>query len=62
MEVIWHILLTVCLQGNCITQDVQWFEKEAECKEMLQVYVDIPPDGDWDIVQYECKPKGSVGT
>jgi len=62
MEVIWHILLTVCLGSSCVTQDVQWFDSEKECKEMLEVYAEIPADGDWDTVQYICKPKGSTGT
>jgi len=25
MEIIWHILLTVCLGSTCIEQDIQWF-------------------------------------
>ena len=29
---------------------------------MLKVYTDIPADGDWDTVQYECKPVGSTST
>jgi len=26
----------------------------------LKVYSDIPSDGDWDTVEYQCKPVGSV--
>lgn len=62
MEAIWHILLTVCLGSTCIEQDVQWFEKEEECREMLPVYVSVPADGNWDTVEYVCKPLGSRGT
>jgi hypothetical protein len=62
MEIIWHILLTVCLGSTCIEQDVQRFDTKAECDQMLQVYIDIPADGDWDTVQYECKPVGSTST
>jgi len=61
MEVIWHILLTVCLNGGCATQDVQWFDDEQECKSMLQVYKSIPPDGNYDTVEYVCKPKDGIG-
>ena len=43
-------------------QDVQWFEKEQQCKTMLVEYVEIPVDGDWDTVEYVCKPVGSRGT
>ena len=60
MEVIWHILLTVCLGSNCLEQDVQWFDSQAECKQMLQSYIEMPIDGDWDSVTYECKPVGSL--
>lgn len=62
METIWHILLTVCIGSTCLEQDVQWFEKEEECRAMLPVYVGVPADGDWDTVEYQCKPVGSRGT
>ena len=61
-EVIWHILLTVCTGTECLVQDVQWFESKIECDKMLIEYIDIPPDGDWDSVEYICKPLGSEGT
>jgi len=60
MEVIWHILLTVCLGSTCLEQDVQWFESKVECTDMLKVYETIPSDGDWDTVEYICKPVGSM--
>jgi hypothetical protein len=60
MEIIWHILLTVCIGSTCVEQDIQWFDNEPECKEMLIEYVKIPTDGDWDSVEYVCKPLGSV--
>ena len=62
MEAIWHILLTVCLGSTCIEQDVQWFEKEEQCRDMLPAYVSVPADGHWDTVEYVCKPVGSRGT
>ena len=62
MQIIWHIVLTVCLSGDCRIQDVQWFDEEQECKSMLHVYRAIPTDGDWDTIDYVCKPVGSVGT
>jgi hypothetical protein len=62
MSIIWHILLTVCSGSNCVEQDVQWFEKENECRAMLQTYASIPTDGNWDTVEYICKPVGSRGT
>jgi len=60
MEVIWHILLTVCLGSTCLEQDVQWFESQVECNNMLNVYETMPADGDWDTVEYICKPVGSM--
>ena len=62
MEILWHILLTVCIGSTCIDQDIQWFETEEQCYEKLVEYVKIPTDGDWDAVEYICKPVGSRGT
>ena len=61
MQTIWHLLLTVCLGSTCVEQDVQWFDEEKQCKELLPVYAGIPTDGDWDTVEYICKPVGSKG-
>ena len=61
-EIIWHILLTVCVGSTCLEQDVQWFENRAQCEIMLVHYAEIPADGDWDSVEYICKPVGSKGT
>tara|TARA_B100000902_G_C27165712_1_gene841086 strand:- start:786 stop:974 length:189 start_codon:yes stop_codon:yes gene_type:complete len=62
LEIVWHILLTACLGSTCVEQDIQWFDTKSECFEMLKVYVEIPADGDWDTVEYQCKPVGSVST
>ena len=62
IEVIWHILLTVCSGSTCLEQDIQWFEKKEDCQTMLVQYVEIPVDGDWDTVEYVCKPKGSIAS
>ena len=61
-EIIWYILLTVCVGSTCLEQDVQWFENRAQCEIMLVRYAEIPADGDWDSVEYICKPVGSKGT
>jgi hypothetical protein len=60
MEIIWHILLTVCAGSTCLDQDVQWFDSQAKCETMLIQYKEVPVDGDWETVTYTCKPKGSV--
>ena len=56
MKIIWHILLTVCMDGECRTQDVQWFDTEKECVNMLVQYQNIPQDRNWQTVDYICKP------
>jgi len=60
MEVIWHILLTTCLGSTCLQQDVQRFDTKEQCFYMLEMYEGIPADGDWDSVNYVCKPVNSV--
>ena len=62
MEIIWHILLTVCLGSTCLEQDIQWFDSKEECNNMLTVYTGLPTDGDWDTVTHQCKPVGSKST
>ena len=62
MEIIWHILLTVCLGSTCLEQDIQWFDSKEECNKMLTVYTGLPSDGDWDTITYQCKPVGSKST
>jgi len=57
--IIWHLLLTVCAGSTCLSQDIQHFEDRTACETMLVRFQDIPPDGDWDSVEYICKPKDS---
>lgn len=59
MQIIWHIILTVCLNGSCATQDVQWFDSKQKCEMSLGLYKQIPPDGSYDTIEWICKPKGS---
>ena len=56
---IWHILLTVCLDTQmhqCVSQDIQWFESEKQCRIMRKEYEAILNDGDWKHIEYICKP------
>jgi len=62
METIWHILLTVCSGSTCQEQDVQWFKTQSECEVMMVEYTEIPVDGDWDTVEFICKPVGSISS
>jgi len=60
MEIIWHILLTVCTGSVCVDQDIQWFKTKTECDTMIVEYSNIPTDGNWDSITYVCKPINSV--
>ena len=62
MELIWHILLTVCVGTTCVKQDVQWFDTKINCELALKDYLGVPPDGDWTSVTYQCKPVNSLST
>ena len=62
MEIIWHILLTVCLGSTCLEQDIQQFDTKEECDIVLDEYILLPTDGDWDTVEYQCKPINSIST
>lgn len=65
MNPIWHIMLTVCLDTQmmqCLQQDVQWFETEQQCHNSLSLYSELPVDGPWSVVEYQCKPVGSKST
>jgi len=62
LQILWHLLLTVCSGSSCLEQDIQWFENKQSCEIIRTLYIEIPTDGDWDTVNYVCKPINSVGT
>ena len=62
MEVIWTLLLTVCSDVSCLTQDVQWFDTQAACTEMKIVHEEYPPDGYWKSIDFVCTIKGATQT
>tara|TARA_Y100001937_G_scaffold125684_1_gene193035 strand:+ start:2362 stop:2559 length:198 start_codon:yes stop_codon:yes gene_type:complete len=62
MEVIWSLLLTVCFNhpsGQCLKQDIQWFDEKSQCFEMKEMHENIPKDGNWKTVKYKCTVVGS---
>jgi len=60
MEIVWTLLLTACLTDtDCKYQDVQFFATEEQCLVGKLLHEDIPSDGDWKSVTYNCKPYGS---
>tara|TARA_Y100000114_G_C11691116_1_gene293612 strand:- start:525 stop:725 length:201 start_codon:yes stop_codon:yes gene_type:complete len=61
MEVIWSLLLTVCFNdpsGQCVTQDIQWFDEKNQCFDMKVIHESIPRDGNWKTVNYKCTVVG----
>tara|TARA_B100000700_G_scaffold331342_1_gene463311 strand:+ start:6540 stop:6737 length:198 start_codon:yes stop_codon:yes gene_type:complete len=64
MEVVWQIMLIVCMNVNCIDQPVEEYSSEKECIKGLEFYEQFPKDRNskWDRVEYICKPKGSRST
>tara|TARA_B100001121_G_scaffold41581_1_gene35572 strand:- start:325 stop:462 length:138 start_codon:yes stop_codon:yes gene_type:complete len=39
-----------------MSQDVQWFDDKTTCIEMKTAHEEIPPDGSFSSVEYECVP------
>ena len=60
MDVIWTLLLTVCMDSRCLTQDIQWFDERSDCIEMKDVHEEIQPDGHWKTVEYTCTVKNAI--
>ncbi len=62
METLWAIYLTVCVGSTCLDQEVQRFDTASSCKTTLPAYTEIPNDGDWDTVEWQCLPLGGSST
>ena len=72
MEFLWALYLTVCDPVKCVTQEVQRYENgtmpgstdyvtaREKCEIMKKLYIQIPQDGDWSSVVWECRPVGSM--
>lgn len=56
MDILWHIVLTVCLGNGCLSQDLDVYDNIQACNVGLQFYYDFPADNKWDSVTYECLP------
>ncbi len=52
---IWSLLLTACMETTCVKQDIQWFEDRQECIEFKTLHEELPQDGNWGTITYECK-------
>tara|TARA_B100001093_G_C26201379_1_gene748129 strand:+ start:331 stop:531 length:201 start_codon:yes stop_codon:yes gene_type:complete len=63
-HLLWAVYLEVCLGSTCVAQEVQRFDPphaEVKCAKMLEEYVKVPADGQWDSIQWVCKPLHSEG-
>ena len=41
--------------ATCLEQEVRTgFETREMCSEVLQLYREVPSDGDWKSVEYKC--------
>lgn len=61
----WLLVLTVCgplSVHDCKSQIVSVHEKIEECTEAQLNLTDMPIDGDWKTVIYECKLKNGLET
>ena len=58
-QVIWSLMLTVCSTETCATQSIQWFEEMSQCQEMKVVHEELPVDGPWKSVVYDCTIVGA---
>jgi len=60
MDVIWTLLLTVCTDAGCLTQDVRWFNELNDCNKVKAIHEEIQPDGHWKTVEYTCTVKNAI--
>lgn len=62
MNTIWTLLLTACMSDtDCISQRVDTFTSEQLCVASQKLHTEIPVDGSWKQITYQCKPLGSRG-
>ena len=60
MEIIWSLMLTVCMDSQtCVEQTVQWFDEKPQCIEAKLIHENLPQDGGWKSVNYECTVVGA---
>ena len=62
IEALWAIYVNACLGTTCVSQEIQRFDTQSQCIEILPAYRDIPLEGDWSSIVWECKPLKSTGT
>jgi len=58
---IWSLLLTACTTTECVKQSIQWFEDKQDCIEFKLLHEELPRDGNWTFVNYQCELLTRVG-
>ena len=61
MPILYELILTVCLYGDCHIQPIQYFETIDECLVAKHNHEVIPVDGRWKTVIYDCNIHGAEG-
>ncbi|OUT94596.1 MAG: hypothetical protein CBB96_05380 [Gammaproteobacteria bacterium TMED36] len=62
VPMLWTLLLTVCFNSHdCKSQNVLVFKKIESCLDAKIAHEEMPWDGPWVSVTYECKPYKSTG-
>lgn len=51
---IWALILTACIEDACMKQTISWFDNKEECIEWKELHKEIPKDGSWNVVEYNC--------
>ena len=62
IEALWAIYVTACFDTTCVSQEIQRFDTQLQCIEILPAYKDISLEGDWSSVTWECKLLKSTDT
>ena len=58
---IWSLLLTACTTDACLKQSIQWFEDKQDCIEFKVLHEELPKDGRWTFVNYQCELVTRIG-
>ena len=54
MEFVWTLMLTVCGTDICFSQPVESYKNQNVCLQDVQEHVNIPEDGPWRSVKFQC--------
>jgi len=54
MDPIWALILTVCVNNQCMTQTIDTYKTIQECAVEKTAHDLIPSDRRWQTVTYTC--------